>query len=368
MSRTLTTLLAAALGATLLLMVLEAALHLLPVQNGLAGADPAPDWPTHRLRPDVHYTFSDAWDLRNVHRGFTNNMGYVAPFPYRPGSDGIAVVGNSFIEGLMNRYEETLQGQLARLLPDAPAMLNFGVSGASLADYIGVGPMISRRFRVRWAVVVVVAGDFVGGFAPAPGYFGWNAGNTPPVQLRPQPVCTGGAPLLTCTAKLVRWLAIVRYTRGNLRFDLRHFLHTSTKGAPRPCVPEGLQAGDADLLAAYADRLPAAYGVPPERVILVFDADRAELYRSHGMSTSSSCATRDSVARNALAAAAARRGEHVIDMGPVFAAYFKATGGRLDYSPSDWHWNAAGHRLAAAEVARIMRLGSPETDRTPGPP
>jgi len=55
-------------------------------------------------------------------------------------------------------------------------------------------------------------------------------------------------------------------------------------------------------------------------------------------------------------------------VGPVFAAYFKATGGRLDYSPSDWHWNAAGHRLVAAEVARIMRLGAPETDRTPGPP
>src|SRR5207244_3839296 len=105
-------------------MALAAALHRLPVKNGLAGGDPTPDWPTHRLRPDVHYTFSDAWDLRNVHRGFTNNMGYVAPFPYRPGSDGIAVVGNSFIEGLMNRYEETLQGQLARLLPDAPAMLN----------------------------------------------------------------------------------------------------------------------------------------------------------------------------------------------------------------------------------------------------
>jgi len=367
-SRTLTTLLAAALGAALLLMVLEAALRLLPVQNGLAGDDPSPDWPTHRLRSDVHYTFSDAWDLRNVHRGVTNNMGYVAPFPYRPGSDGIAVVGNSFIEGLMNRYEETLQGQLARLLPDAPAMLNFGVSGTSLADYIGLGPMVSRRFRVRWAVVVVVAGDFVDGFTPPPGYFGWNAGNAPPVQLRPQPVCSGAASLLTCTEKLVRLLAIVRYTRGNLRFDLRHFLHTSVKGAPRPCVPEGLQAGDADLLAAYADRLPAAYGVPPERVILVFDADRAELYRSHGMSTSTSCPTRDSVARNALAAAAASRGEHVIDMGPVFAAYFKATGGRLDYSPIDWHWNAAGHRLAAAEVARIMRLGAPETERTPGPP
>src|SRR5947207_141075 len=252
-------------------MVLEAALRLLPVQNGLAGDDPSPDWPTHRLRSDVHYTFSDAWDLRNVHRGVTNNMGYVAPFPYRPGSDGIAVVGNSFIEGLMNRYEETLRGQLARLLPDAPAMLNFGVSGTSLADYIGLGPMVSRRFRVRWAVVVVVAGEFVDGFTPQPGYFGWNAGNAPPVQLRPQPVCSGAASLLTCTEKLVMLLAIARYTRGNLSFDLRHFLHTSVKGAPRPCFPGGLQAGAADCLPAYADRLRAAYGVrsTPRRSVSV---------------------------------------------------------------------------------------------------
>src|SRR2546429_7107543 len=117
--------------------------------------------------------------------------------------------------------------------------------------------MVSRRFRVRWAVVVVVAGDFVGGFAPAPGYFGWNTGNAPPVQLRPQPVCSGAASLLTCTEKLVRLLAIVRYTRGNLRFDLRHFLHTSVKGAPRPCVPEGLQAAEPGLAAGAADPPPA---------------------------------------------------------------------------------------------------------------
>src|SRR5204863_1929996 len=134
-------------------------------------------------------------------------------------------------------------------------------------------PMVSRRFRVRWAVVVVVAGDFVDGFTPPPGYFGWNAGNAPPVQLRPQPVCSGAASLLTCTEKLVRLLAIVRYTRGNLRFDLRHFLHTSVKGAPRPCVPEGLQAGAPDLSARNPNPLPAANALPPDGVIPVSNAD-----------------------------------------------------------------------------------------------
>jgi hypothetical protein len=39
MSRTLTTLVAAAFGSALLLLVLELALRLLPIQNGLAADD-----------------------------------------------------------------------------------------------------------------------------------------------------------------------------------------------------------------------------------------------------------------------------------------------------------------------------------------
>lgn len=347
MARALTTILAAAGGAALLLVTLELGLRLLPIQNGLAAADASPDWPTHHLLANVHYTFSDAWNLRNVHHGDTNNMGYVAPFAYLRGSRGIAVVGNSFIEGLMNDYRDTLQGQLAERVAAAPEILNFGVSGASLPDYLGLGRMVSRRFNLQWVVILVVGGDFINGFTPRSGYFGWSAGNMPPVQLTPEPV-HGRA------AKLLRSLAIVRYIRGNLRFNLGHFLHTSARGAPQACVREGLAAGDADLIAAFADSLPAAYGLPPSRVILVFDSDRAELYRSHGASSASRCPTRDTVALDTLAAAAASRGEHVIRMEPVFAAWYRTTGRRLDYSPIDYHWNDMAHRLAAAEVARVI--------------
>ena len=347
MSRTLTALLAAALGSALLLLVLELALRLLPIQSGLAADDASAGWPTHHLVANIHYTYSDAWDLRNEHRGVTNNLGYVAPFAYLAGSEGIAVVGNSFIEGLMNRYQDTLQGQLARQVADAPAILNFGVSGASLADYIGLGPIVSRRFHLRWAVILIVGGDFINGFRPAPGYFGWSASDAPPVRLRPDYV-------RTAAVKLFRSLAIVRYARGNLKFELHHFLHTSVEGAHRACMRGGLRAGDADLVAAYADSLPAAYGLPPSRVILVFDADRAELYRSNGMSAESGCPTRDGIALSTLAATAASRGMHVIEMEPIFTAYYRATGRRLDYTPFDYHWNAVAHGLAAAEVARVI--------------
>ena len=352
MLRAVTVVLAAALGSALLLTALELALRLLPVQNGIAAGDPSIDWPTHRLIANVHYTYSDGWNLRNVHRGVTNNMGYVAPFAYVPGSQAIAVVGNSFIEALMDRYQDTLQGQLAGQVRDAPAILNFGSSGATLPDYIGVGPMVSRRFHVRWVVILVVGGDFIKGFAPPPGLFGWSAEDTPPVKLRPDDVRSD-------TVRLIRSLAIVRYVRGNLEFDLRHFLHTSVKGAPQACVREGLRPGDLELITRYADGLPAAYGVAPSRVILVFDSDRAELYRTHGASTLSSCPTRDDLALRALAATAASRGEHVINLEPIFAAYFRATGRRLDYSPLDYHWNAVAHGLAAAQVARVINQAAP---------
>lgn len=352
MLRAVTVILAATLGSALLLTTLELALRLLPVQNGIAAGDPSADWPAHRLIPNVHYTFSDAWDLRNVHRGVTNNMGYVAPFAYVPGSDAVAVVGNSFIEGLMDRYQDTLQGQLAWRVHDAPAILNFGSSGASLPDYIGLGPMVRRRFDVRWLVILVVGGDFEKGFSPPPGFFGWSAAARPPAELRPDRP-------RSAAVRLLRSLAVVRYLRGNLEFDLRHFLHTSVKGAPQACVPEGLHPGDRSLITAYAEGLPAAYGLPASRVILVFDSDRAELYRSHGASTQSRCPDRDDAARRTLAAAAADRGEHVVDLEPVFARYFRATGKRLDYSPLDYHWNAVAHGLAAAEVARVLNQAAP---------
>ena len=361
MLRAITVILAAALGSALLLTTLELALRLLPVQNGIAAGDPSVDWPTHRLIPNVHYTFSDAWDLRNVHHGVTNNLGYVAPFAYVPGGDAIVVVGNSFIEGLMDNYQDTLQGQLAQHVHAAPAILNFGSSGASLPDYIGLGPMVSPRFDVRWVVILVVAGDFEKGFTPPPGFFGWSAAATPPVELRPdQP--------RSAAVRLLRSLAVVRYLRGNLEFDLRHFLHTSVKGAPQACVPEGLHPGDGKLITAYADGLPAAYGLPAARVILVFDSHRAELYRSHGARTESPCPNRDDVARRTLAAAAADRGEHVIDLEPIFAHYFRATGKHLDYSPLDYHWNAVAHGLAAAEVARVINQAAaspPTVDTVP---
>jgi hypothetical protein len=43
----------------------------------------------------------------------------------------------------------------------------------------------------------------------------------------------------------------------------------------------------------------------------------------------------------------------LLDLTPVFQENFEA--GHNLYFPDDSHWNAAGHELAAAELAKFMR-------------
>jgi hypothetical protein len=326
---------------------LEVTLRFLPTRGGAFAADPAPDWPAHRLIPHSEYTFSAAWNFRNVRHGVTNNMGYVAPFDYVAGMRGIAVIGDSYIEALMNSYSNTLQGQLAGELNHRQPILNFGMSGAEMPDYLGIASMVTSRFDFAWVVILIDKGDFTGGFAPGPGYFKWDAYQRPPIRLVPELH-------RRWAVKLLRQLALVRYVRGNLRASLQHLLHSSTVNRTTRCMPGGLKAGDDRLLQAFAAGVPQAFRVPPSRVILIFDADRAQIYTRNVGRTSMTCATRDGTAREYLARTARALGENVIDMTPVFAAYINTTGERVDYSPIDSHWNAAGHRLAAMEVARTI--------------
>ena len=91
----------------------EALLRLLPAPSGRVAADPDPSWPAHRLQPNRNYVHLLAWDFENAQRGRVNKFGYVAPFDYEDGAEVGVVIGDSFIEGAMNPYQNMLQGRLA---------------------------------------------------------------------------------------------------------------------------------------------------------------------------------------------------------------------------------------------------------------
>jgi hypothetical protein len=357
--RTWATLTWVALGAVLTLILLEMLLRALPVAGeGVYAADFDPQWPMHHLVPNSRFTYSAGWNLDLVHEGPVNNMGYVAPFDYRDGASAIAVLGDSYIESLMNGYDETLQGRLRQHLRADIPVLQFGSSGASMADYLGVARLVSQRFNPVWGVVLLSEGDFREGFSPARGYHAWDATRDPPVKI------TQAESERSALVKWARQLALVRYLRYNLKFrpsQLIHLQPVMTHEEAKPeCRPASLSEDDQALVSRFANELPAAFGLPAERVILIFDSDRKSMY-GPAAGPKPRCPDRDDQAQALLRNRAAAQGMHIIETEPLFLAYHRRTGRRVDHSPVDWHWNGEAHRLVAEQVAAIIASATPDT-------
>jgi len=334
-------------GALLALCVLNAVLWALPVQDGLFIGDTDPNWPAFHFVPHMRFTHSDGWNLRNVVHGDTNNMGYVAPFDYADGGSGIVVLGDSFVESAMNAYPDSLQAQLQIPAATHVPILNFGYSGASLSDYLGVASLVARKFTVEWLIVVVVPGDFVEGYGSEPGFFRWAPNRELPVERVPDHGTKGSL------KKILRSVALVRYLKGQLGVSLQSLFGYSQGSKALPgCAAPHLEAGDAELIRNVTRSFPQAAGILPARVIFVFDSDVHPMHDRQLMGGRSLCPTRDSLARDLLARTSAQSGIHVVDMQPIFARYVAATHERIDLPDS--HWNAVGNRLAAAAVADVI--------------
>jgi len=351
------------------LLICELLLRALPVNGGAYTADPDPSWPVSRLVPNSSYTFSDGWSLRNPHHGRINNFGYAAPFDYVPGTSGVVIIGDSFVESLMNDYDDTLQGVLRRELAPQNVMA-FGTINAALPHYLGVAQLVRRYFSPQWAVIVIIAGDYVDGFAKQPGLYHWAPDRTPPIELTKEVN-------RSASQKLLRTVAVARYVRTKLEFRWSHAIqmHRETDVHPPACVPASLSEPDERLIEEYVSALPAALGLPNSHVIVVFDSDRRSIYAGLSRKAAEACPTRDLLARARMMSLARTAGLQVIDSYPIFQRYYEKTGQGVDYLPYDLHWNAAGHRLIADEVARIINAtgqmlvsGKPSATKPPKGP
>jgi hypothetical protein len=339
-------------GIAALLLAAEGVIRVLPVIAGTYAADPRESWPVHTMIPDSQYTYSSGWNLQNVHRGHINNYGYASPHDYQTGRGDVAVFGDSYVESLMNDYRDSLPGALNDFLEPDREVLSFGMAGAEMPDYLGTAPLVRAEFSPDWAVFLITAGDFTRGFQASPGYFEWDARQSPPIRLVPEIHRSG-------LSKFTRTVGLVRYLRGNLSFRPGELIQLR-RGADHAagtaqCHDEVLSKEDEALLQAFAHELPRALQLPPSRIILIFDGDRRRIYAGSKAAATPACRTREQLSRNYLMGLSRAQGMQVIDAEPLFLEHFEADRGPLDRSPLDAHWNPAAHRLVAREVARLIQ-------------
>lgn len=339
------------LAAFALLVGGELALRALPILDGVQRQPPSADLPHARLQPNVRLQYSQGWDLREVSGGRTNSDGYVAPYDYSPDKPGIALMGDSFAEGMSLPFERSLSGALNRHLGQSGRIYNFGMSGASLAHHLGVARKVGNKYPLHAALVIVSPNDYVEALYPDGGMYHWApTGGTDLIEFQPSE--PPGA--LRLVLREIAWL---RYLRHHLKVSVRRLFDLQSVEAMESgrCDP----AGKDDLARAqgWLAELPKALNLPPERIVLLFDVDRDAIYRRIDLprQKSSTCKSVDLQFREHLKSQADKAGFRTFDSGPLFEGDYVKHRSQLDYSPLDRHWNPRAVDLLAGGLAPLIQ-------------
>jgi hypothetical protein len=338
-----TFLLRAAAGALAALLAVELVLRLLPVNTGLRNLPVSDSQPILRAEPNSRFTYSKGWNLRLVNEGHVNNDGFLADVDYAPGGRGVVVVGDSYVQGAAIPTDRNLAAQLRRRLHGTDVFA-LGVSGANLPDSVAAVRWAVPRYRPGAIVVVVTAGDVAGSFVARKGGYRFEA--DPAMSCAPQ--LNPWSPSGSWAVVLMKRLCIAYYLSENLRAT-EQWKAAFAPYTPPP-APGRLPASQASwrrASACFVEQIQAAAEGLPVLVVLHIrsqDDDRTPL----------------------LEALDAQRLPW-IDLTPVFEARAHDFGTRLDFQPTDSHWNAQGHAVAAEAVAAWALPALGRSSVIPGP-
>jgi hypothetical protein len=224
----------------------------------------------------------------------------------------------------------------------------FGVSGAPFSQYLQVLEREALDFRPDWVVVSLIHNDFTESFEFKPGRYTSSFlklridGDSVEREIPPLPYDPSSWDWLRLTATF-RYL----YYTKHLNFDLMRDL---IFGA----APKNYQANidvDATMRRLHRIRVATDYligrmaaAAQARRVKLLFlmDGDRQAIY--DGVKDSGQA--RPLAINGLVRELTSSHGVPFIDLHPHFARDWQQRRVHFEHE-EDWHWNAAGHRLAA---------------------
>jgi len=342
-----------AIGFAAPLLLAELVLQFLPVGTGLHVQTVDAEQPVAKFEPNRDFVYSRGWNLRGVNRGHVNNDGFVNDQDYSVTDTRplFAIVGDSFVEAAMVPFANTMQGRLGAELGEASRVYSFGGSGAPLSQYIVWAAYAAQKYHPAGIAIVVVGNDFDESLlkyknVPAHHYFA--EGPDGKLELRRVDYHPSWARALLSRSALARYVihdlqstVLLLRVEGWLSdgYEVRFVANTSNSVEPVR-VADSLR-----VIPAFLDELLRRTAMPPDRLMLVVDGVRPELYAGETVGTDSYFG----IMRAELMAAARRLGIEVIDMQTVFAAAYRKDGRRFEF-PDDAHWDSHGHEVAASAI------------------
>ncbi len=331
-------------GMLACVVVLELVLQALPVSTATR-SDYYVDPYINTYPPNGRFFYSSGWDLRQGNAQKVNSVGFASSVERTISLPGLALVGDSFIEGAAVPEPLRITERLREFLPDFdPIML--GTPGTSLLDYLD---------RARWARTRLNADSFVF-------FVGVDDGNDALCgsgqhlrrcfNRQTQKIEESDLPIRTKAKDFFSQFAVLQYFLGHLKLSsdsLKRAMFPQKKVAGPARKQGALQSPTTSV--ALEHFLSTLDQMRPARVMIVLDCDRTALYAGQGISESESY--------TALKALNARYSIPIVETCDRFKQRFERDRLRTEVSFSDTHWNARGHDIIGELVAESWRKHFP---------
>ena len=348
-------------GAVTFFILMETILRMLPVNTGLQMHATNSDYPFMHAYPNQKYTYSYGWAFSNTQHGETNNLGLPNSGNWNTNKPAVLVVGDSYIESLMNEYADTLQGKLGQAFTNTQ-VLSMAHSGANAADYLQMMAFAKKQLTLHALVFRIDSKDFLESIpgnagSKEPGH-SWFDGFDEKIRINLQPYVPSKL------KELLRYSVLVCYLQKNLKFNPLQGIkdELNNDGKTMAMGKNNIQtASVAELrpvINFFLEQLPLRSGVPLKATVFVVDCNRKNIYSKWLIPTTFNDDNKDDIL-NYFSINAKAKGAVVVDMCPAMEEYVRQTRQRLDFTPMDYHWNPIGHDLAKNSVIpqleRILR-------------
>jgi hypothetical protein len=287
------------------------------------------------------------WHINN--RGWNSSIDFITP----KRNPRIAIIGDSYVEALQVDVENSIAGQLGRLVGPDIDVYAFGISGASLSQYLQMARYARAHFDPDVLVINVVHNDFDESLCSVKQQAGMLCLQDGDDEVREAPITPYQSDRIT---RMARHSSLIRFAVANLQMRSRLsrlFSNDKSNSHYNANIDvEQVKSKNGRIQKAtdyVLTTLQREQGGTP--ILFLIDAPRKDIYE--GRIDQSDVLWLHQLLRNRCE----RSGFYFVDLTEEFSRLFQANHVRFE-SEYDWHWNERGHLTAARVLQRkLEQLG-----------